>query len=887
MTTTMKLTPMLQQYMEIKQQHTDTILFYRMGDFYEMFFEDAEIASKILNITLTSRNNKSDAPKVPMCGVPYHAAQSYLAKLVRAGKRVAICEQVENPAEAKGIVKREVIRVVSPGVVTEQDLLDDKSNNYISALVATTGGKYPVYGLSFLDATTGTFLLGEFGEEKGREQLLEQLCRMAPAEILISEDCNQDLLTLLDTAKTALPELCITDRPADLYHEETLRQNLLNHFKVTTLDGFGCRNISAGVSAAGILLDYISETQKTGLGHIAKLTPIDIETTLQIDDSSRRNLELTQTLIGAHREGSLLAVLDKTCTPMGARMLKQNLLFPLRDRTTINHRLEGVSFLYRNSGIQKKFRTLLEKVYDLERLTSRMVLGSGNARDMLAMKQSLAQLPAIASLINGCKEARELANIADQFDDLNDLHDLLDAAINEEVPVTLRDGNLIKQGYDEQLDELIAIQRDGKQMILAMEAEERKTTGIAKLKVGFNKVFGYYFEVSKIHAEKIPEHYIRKQTLVNAERFITPELKEFEEKVLGAQEKRLEREYALFIEIRNKLSAENRRLLATGAMLASLDVLCCLAEVAMRYNYTRPEISDGDAIHIVEGRHPVIERSLPSGQFVPNDIQLNHDDQQLIIITGPNMAGKSTVLRQTALIVLMAQMGSFVPAKEARIGLVDKIFTRVGAMDDLRRGQSTFMVEMSETANILNNATPKSLVILDEIGRGTSTYDGLSIAWAVAESLVQKDTIGVKTIFATHYHELTALAQSQDKVRNYSIAVREWNASIVFLHKLVCGGTNRSYGIQVAGLAGVPEQVVRRAKEILTSIEQGTLGQEGPQIRIQIPAKQKQKKHPDQLSLFQPPTDPLREYLKDINPDELTPRTALDTLYEIQALLNR
>ena len=887
MTVNLKLTPMLQQYLEIKEQHKDSILFYRMGDFYEMFFEDAEVASKILGITLTSRNNKSDAPKVPMCGIPFHAARSYLAKLVRAGKRVAICEQVENPAEAKGIVKREVIRIVSPGVVTDDDLLDGKSNNYVCAVTVKELSQHVLYGISFLDASTGEYFIGEFTDESGSgEPVLDQLTRLTPSEILVSSRDTGGLADLLGTAKILLPDLCITERSDSLYHLSTLHRQLLDHFRVNTLDGFGCKGFTQGIIAAGVLLDYIVETQKTGVEHIAQLKPLDLQSILQIDDSSRRNLELTQTIIGGKRDGSLLSVLDQTCTPMGARMLKQDLLFPLQDIVRINNRLDAVSFLYQNSSLRQELRRHLAAVYDLERLTSRMILGSGNGRDMLAMKHSLAQLPAIHHIIGMCEVAR-LEEIAHEFDPLADLHDLLDASIHHEAPITLRDGNIIKEGYNSELDELIAIQRDGKQTILRLESTEREATNIAKLKVGFNKVFGYYFEVSKMQAERVPDYYIRKQTLVNAERFITPELKEFENKILGAEDRRLELEYALFTAVRDQLASHNSRLLRTAQLLARLDVLCSLSEIAQRYNYLCPSITEDDVITIREGRHPVIERSLPSGTFVPNDVHLDQAAQQLLIITGPNMAGKSTVLRQTALIVLMAQMGSFVPAAEARIGIVDKIFTRVGAMDDLRRGQSTFMVEMSETANILNNATPRSLVILDEIGRGTSTYDGLSIAWAVAEDLVQKGNIGVKTLFATHYHELTDLARTQDRVRNFSIAVREWNDTIVFLHKLVEGGANRSYGIQVAGLAGVPDHVVQRAEEILKNIEQGEFDQSGqPIIAKSTRKKTKRRAHPDQLSLFPPPEDPLRDYLLSLDVDELTPRKALEAIYELKKMIS-
>lgn len=887
MTTDMKLTPMLQQYLEIKEQHKDTILFYRMGDFYEMFFEDAEIASKILSITLTSRNNKSDAPKVPMCGIPFHAAQGYLAKLVQAGRRVAICEQVENPAEAKGIVKREVVRIISPGVVTEDGLLDDKSNNYICALSRKEHGGQILYGISFLEATTGEFFVGEFFDETGSaEAILDQLTRLTPSEILISDSEIDNCHDLLDNARLLLPALCVTRQPASLFQFSSLREQLLNHFGVSTLDGYGCTSFTQGIIAAGVLFNYLLDSQKTSLTHIIRLTPLSIETVLQIDDASRRNLELTQTIIGGKREGSLLSVLDETCTPMGARMLKNNLLFPLQDLGRINSRLAAVSFFYQNSGHRRNLRELLSTVYDLERLTSRMILGTGNGRDMLAMKHSIGQLPKILQIISTV-EVERVRKIADELDPLENLHKLIESSINPEAPITLRDGNLIREGYHEELDELIAIQRDGKQTIARLEMSERESSGIAKLKVGFNKVFGYYFEVSKLQAENIPDHYIRKQTLVNAERFITPELKEFENKILGAEERRLELEYQLFIEIRNSIVAESHRLLHTGRLLAQLDVLCSLAEVAQRYNYCRPHITEDNTITITEGRHPVIERSLPAGRFVPNDVHLDQNSQQLLIITGPNMAGKSTVLRQTALIVLLAQMGSFVPAAQAHITIVDKIFTRVGAMDDLRRGQSTFMVEMSETANILNNATPRSLVILDEIGRGTSTYDGLSIAWAVAEDLVQKNEQGVKTMFATHYHELTDLARTHDRVRNFSIAVREWNDSIIFLHKLIEGGANRSYGIQVAALAGVPSQVVERAEEILHNIERGEFDHTGqPAIaKTTTQKKRRIRTHPDQLSLFQPPSDPIRDYLRTLDADQLSPRESLEILYKLKDMM--
>lgn len=888
MTKPLKLTPMLQQYLEIKEANKDAILFYRMGDFYEMFFEDAKVASKVLGITLTSRNKKNEEHQVPMCGIPYHAAENYLARLVKAGYRVAICEQTEDPAAAKGIVKREVIRTLSPGVITDDKLLDDKSNNYLAAVHRTEHQKRPVYGISFLDLSTGEFLTGEFlDSSENVEVIVDQMTRMTPAELLIDESDHEKLGGLLDILTTLLPGLRITERASALFHYQSCADILQDHFNVVNLSGFGCEEMHGGIIASGVLLDYILETQKSDIDHIEKLTPIDLDTVLLIDDSSRRNLELTQTIVGGSREGSLLSVLDHTSTPMGARLLKHHLLFPLQDVTRINHRLDAVNFLYQNSSIRQELTDILSSIQDIERLNSRMVLGTGNGRDLLALKSSLARLPELQQLLEKCTTHKFQA-ITEEFDDLQDLYTLLERSINEEAPITLRDGNLIKTGYNSELDELIILMRDGKNMILDLEAKERKATDIAKLKIGFNKVFGYFIEVSKVNQDKVPDHYIRKQTLVNAERFITPELKEFETKVLTAQDRRLELEYRLFLEIRNLLAAQSPRLLKIANLLAQIDLFGSFAETAHRYHYRRPTVEEGSEIHILEGRHPVIERSLPTGKFVPNDVSLDQVKNEVLIITGPNMAGKSTILRQTALIVLMAQMGSFVPADEARIGVVDRIFTRVGAMDDLRRGQSTFMVEMNETANILNNATEKSLVILDEIGRGTSTYDGLAIAWAVAEELVTKNEIGVKTLFATHYHELTDLAKNQIRVQNYSIAVREWNDTIIFLHKLVEGGTNRSYGIQVAGLAGVPNHVVLRANEILKNIESGDLGVKSNKAKLTPPATRKKpaRKNPNQLSLFQPPVDPVRAQLEKIVPDDLTPRQALEALYSLKDLLN-
>ncbi len=874
---------MIQQYMAIKEQHQDAILFYRMGDFYEMFFDDAITASKVLGITLTARNSKADKDKIPLCGVPYHAATNYLAKLVKAGFKVAICEQVENPKEAKGVVKREVIRVITPGLVTDEQLLDDKSNLYIAA-IAVPKGKDPAWGLSIIDISTGEFLTGEFNDP---QSLGDELIRRHPSELLFpddpSEQHTEELEGIITLLQQVLPEIFLSARPNDDFHTQTAKEQLLDHFNTTNLAGFGCEHLNTGLGAAGALFTYIAETQKTDLSHIAKITAIDLSNILIIDESSRRNLEITQSIVGGKRQGSLLAVLDFTRTPMGARLLKKNILSPLQDQGDINQRLDTVAFLHKDASLRDDLRELLLKVYDLERLNSRIVLGHGNARDLNALQHSLTQLPLLKTRLTDIDNP-QLKSICDNLDPLEDLTYTLHKAIHEDAPITLRDGKLIKPGFNEQLDELVNISTDGKRLILELEQQERERSGINNLKIGFNKVFGYYLEVSRAQSAKAPDYFIRKQTLVNAERFITPELKEFESKVLGAEEKRIELEYKLFTEIRKQTAAQSSRILAAANHLAWLDFFTCLAEAARRHKYIKPQINDGEEIIIEEGRHPVIEQSLPPGRFVPNDLHLDQNENEVLIITGPNMAGKSTVLRQTALIVLMAQMGSFIPAAQANIGVVDRIFTRVGAMDNLRQGQSTFMVEMNETANILNNATDKSLVILDEIGRGTSTYDGLAIAWAVTEDLVNKNNKGVKTIFATHYHELIELAKTSKRVKNFNIAVREWNDTIIFLHKLLAGGTNKSYGIQVAALAGVPNSVIKRANELLYNIQQGELNQYGkPCIAKSSQAKNKPQR-PSQLELFATTTDPLHMKLAGIKPDHISPMDALTLIYELKSL---
>jgi len=885
---TPKITPMLQQYMEIKAVHEDAILFYRMGDFYEMFFDDAVVAAKILGITLTSRSSKNDKNKIPMCGVPHHAVSSYLAKLVKAGHRVAVCEQVEDPRLVKQgkIVKREVVRVVTPGVTTEEQLLDDKSNRYLSAIAHSADKSHSAYGASYLDISTGEFLVSEHA---GLDELLDELCRMAPAELLLNESEDASSQEVVQNIAGLLPNICLSKRAEHTFYFETAREALLEHFQTLNLAGFGCDQMQPGISAAGALLQYVSETQKTACSHIEKLIPVNLEDVLIVDEPSRRNLELVQTIVGSSRKGSLLDTLDYTSTPMGARLLKRRLLFPLRDVARIRARLQAVEQLFIDSSLRERLRGLLADVYDLERLNSRVVLGSANPRDLLAIHNTLAQLPAIKDLVAEIKEG-VLHQVASDLDVLPATKTLLEKCIRDDAPVSLREGKIIREGFHPELDELMAIQRDGRGMILALEAKERERTGINNLKIGFNKVFGYYLEVSRGQLANVPDYFIRKQTLVNGERYITPDLKEFESKVMGAEEKRLALEYQIFTDIRNQVAAQSPILLETAAHLARLDYFACLAETARRHRYVKPHVENDEEIAIIEGRHPVIEQTLPAGRFVPNDIHLDQESEEVLIITGPNMAGKSTVLRQTALIVLMAQMGSFVPAEKADIGVVDRIFTRVGAMDDLRRGQSTFMVEMNETANILNNATENSLVILDEIGRGTSTFDGLAIAWAVAEDLVNKNNKGVKTLFATHYHELTELALTRPRVKNFNIGVREWNDSIIFLHKIMPGSTNRSYGIQVAALAGVPQKVVERAHEILKNIEKGEFDHFG-KPRIAASARQHNQKrsgpaanHPNQLSLFTPGNDAVREKLETIKPDTLAPLEALNLVYELKKL---
>jgi len=803
---------MIEQYLSIKEKYKDAILFYRMGDFYEMFFEDAQIASKILEITLTSRNKK-DESAVPMCGIPVRAIDNYIGRLINKGHKVAICEQVEDPATAKGLVKRDVVRVITPGMIVDNALLDEKTNNYILAITSN----HTTLGLSYLDISTGLFRIAESDQLNA---LLDESSRVSPSEILFPEFFRHDPEFKLIV--TAFPEKSISFLSDKAFDARNGREMLIEQFNTRSLEGFGCEEAETGIGAAGALLSYVRETQKQNTEHIRRIEWYSLDDFLMIDDISCRNLELMANLRTGSRQGTLLAVIDRCVTAMGSRLLKQWIRYPLLEPKRIQSRLSAVKEVKAHNDIRHLVRDLLKSVYDLERLSSKITMGQSNARDLVALKNSIQAFPEIFSCLAELKSdlIRLDSDAAPQMiEDLYALAQLIESAIREDAPPTINEGGIIKSGYNKELDDLIKINLDGKGWLAKLEADEKQNTGINSLKVKYNKVFGYYIEVPKSHSENVPPNYVRKQTLVNAERYITDELKTYEITVLNAQEKMADIEFRLFNEIRNKIIECSRHLLQVAGFIARLDCLFNLAEIAEQNNYSKPDINTEGVIQIKDGRHPVVEKMITGERFVPNTISLDDTENQILIITGPNMAGKSTILRQVAILVLMAQMGSFVPAASASISVTDRIFTRVGALDNLSSGQSTFMVEMEETANIMNNAGPKSLVIMDEIGRGTSTFDGLSIAWAVAEYLHDLCGTGVKTLFATHYHELTDLAQIKPKIKNYNIAVKEWNDEIIFLRKLVEGSTNRSYGIQVARLAGIPGNVIRHAKKVLSEIE--------------------------------------------------------------------
>ena len=827
------LTPMMKQYRRIKGELApDVVLFFRMGDFYEMFFEDAQVAAPILDIALTRRNN------VPMCGVPYHALEGYLAKIIRAGRKVAICEQVEDPAKAKGLVRREVTRIVTPGTVTEANILDSNRNNFLAAICHR--GEH--FGVALLDLSTGLF----WGEETDRSGALrDNLRRYAATECLVPAADEDD--PGMGVALSAEGTRHVTPCDDWTFEYDAAYDNLVRHFRVHSLEGFGCEDRPAVVGAAGALLHHVREELRRNVSHIRSFHVRRSSDFLLLDEATCANLDL---VAPRGRDGAhvLHSVLDRTRTAMGGRLLRDWLLRPLANLPEIRRRHDVVEHLYWERSLLRNLREALGRVRDLERLIARVSTGSGNGRDVQAIGTSLKQLPEVKDLV--AESAVELlSDLAAAIEPLPDLVELAERAVVDEPPITIKEGGVIRDGYNEELDGLRQAATQGRKWLAEYQAKEQERTGITNLKVRHNKVFGYYIEVSKGQLGNVPETYTRKQTLVNAERFITPELKEYESKIFGAQDRAMALEYELFVDVRDKVVDHMGSIQASAVALAQLDVLAAFTEAALTGRYVRPTMTDGDAIRVKNGRHPVVEQIPDAERFVPNDTDLDGADNQLLIITGPNMAGKSTYIRQVALLVIMAQMGSFVPAAEAEIGLVDRVFTRVGASDDLARGRSTFMVEMQETANILNNATPRSLIVLDEIGRGTSTFDGISIAWAVAEHLHNNDRVKAKTLFATHYHELTDLALTMTGVKNYNVQIREKNDTIVFLRRIVPGGSDKSYGIQVARLAGMPDEVIDRAKEILTNLEEGELAESG-QPKIARHRKRKDRFDENQLSLF-------------------------------------
>jgi DNA mismatch repair protein MutS len=860
----MSATPMMRQYQDAKAACPDALLLFRMGDFYELFFDDAKTAARVLNLALTSRD-KGENP-IPMAGFPYHQLETYLGKLIAAGLRVAICDQVEDPKEAKGLVRREVTRIVTAGTVTDDALLDPRASNYLAAVA---DGNDAV-GLAWVELSTGRFQAASFPAAR----LADELARIHPAECLLSETC--------ELPATTLPgETMATRRAAWTFSLDTTRDVLVQHFNVLNLEGFGFGDDDApAIRAAGAVLGYLIETQKASLSHINHLARYSAGNTLEIDASTRRSLEITATYREGRREGSLLDVMDRTVTAMGSRLLSDWLASPLADLEQINQRLDAVAELVADAPLSAALEERLRAVYDLERLLARVTTGRASPRDLCFIGRTLAGLPAIKAKLTA-RSSTLIQRLEGELDLCAEVRAGLERALMEDCPLVSRDGGFIREGFSSELDALRDLTTGGKQWIAAYQAEESKRSGIGNLKVGFNKVFGYYLEITNAHSAKIPDNYIRKQTVKNAERYITPELKEYEEKVLSADEKSQELEYRLFLELREMVAAATARLLRTAAVLAQLDVHVALADLARHRAYCRPTMVADPVLKIVDGRHPVLDARIAAGSFVPNDTVCGVEEGTTLLITGPNMAGKSTFIRQVALVTLMAQIGSFVPARQATIGVADRIFARVGASDELARGQSTFMVEMIESARILNSATPQSLVILDEIGRGTSTYDGVSLAWAVVEFL--HDRVGCRTLFATHYHELTALADSLASLRNYNVAVREWQDEVVFLHKILPGAADKSYGIHVARLAGVPPAVVERAKEILAQLENEHLDAEG-KTRLARRA-QRVKAGALQLTLFAAEEHPIVDEVRTLDLNATTPLDALRWLESWQKRL--
>ena len=872
-----QLSPMMQHYLKTKEEYPGCILFYRLGDFYEMFFEDAKIVSKELELTLTGRACGLEE-RAPMCGVPFHAADTYINRLVQRGYKVAICEQIEDPSTVKGIVKREVIRIATPGTNIDMQSLDETKNNYIMCVV------YGVekYGIAIADVTTGDFFVTEVDSER---KLLDELNKFSPSEIICNEAFYMSGVDITDMRERL--RIAVTALDSWYFGDELAKETLLSHFKIHSLEGLGLVDYDSGVLASGALLKYLYETQKNTLSNILAIHPYSIGKYMIIDSSSRRNLELVETLREKQKRGSLLWVLDKTKTAMGARLLRSYVEQPLIDKAEIIKRQDLIATLNKNEITREELREYLNPIYDLERLITRITYQTANPRDLIAFRNSLEMLPAISMLLSDL--SGELVNeIRDEFDDLKDLYALLCESIQEEPPISTRDGDIIKDGYNEEVDRLRRAKTEGKNWLAQLETQEREKTGIKNLRIKYNKVFGYYLEVTNSFKDMVPDYYVRKQTLTGAERYITPELKELEDTILGSEDRLTSLEYELFKAVRDHIGENVSRIQRTAKAIAQIDVFASLALVASRNNYCRPKINESGILDIKNGRHPVVEQMITNDLFIDNDTYLDNNNHRISIITGPNMAGKSTYMRQTALIVLMAQIGSFVPAVSANVGIVDRIFTRVGASDDLASGQSTFMVEMNEVANILRNATSNSLLILDEIGRGTSTFDGLSIAWAVVEYISNTKLIGAKTLFATHYHELTELEGKLSGVNNYCIAVKEKGDDIVFLRKIVKGGADKSYGIQVAKLAGLPDTVIDRAKEIVNELVNNDITEIVRNISVDTTSKRRKKEHLDevdlsQMSLFDTLSDDnIIDELKNVDIGNMTPLDALNKLYELQ-----
>ena len=869
-------TPMMQHYLKTHEEYKDCILFYRLGDFYEMFFDDAKVVSKELELTLTGKSCGAEE-RAPMCGIPYHAAETYLTRLVKKGYKVAICEQVEDPKLAKGMVKREVTRVVTPGTTLNAQALDETKNNYIMC-IAYIGDHY---GISSADITTGDYYVTEVDSER---KLLDEVNKYQPTEII----CNEAFYISgidIDDMKNRMG-IVVYSLDAWYFSDETAQMTLKDHFKVRDLEGLGLADYDSGVIAAGALLKYLYETQKTTLSNLVAIHPYTTGKFMIIDSSTRRNLELVETLREKQKRGSLLWVLDKTRTAMGARTLRSFVEQPLIERAEIEERYDAIDEFNTNAITREEIREYLNPVYDLERLITRVTYQTANPRDLIAFRNSIHMLPPIKTLMSDFQSPL-LKRLYEQLDTLDELYELIERSIAEEPPLTLHDGGILKEGYNEEVDRLRKAKTDGKSWLADLEAKEREKTGIKNLKIKYNKVFGYYLEVTNSFKDMVPDYFTRKQTLANAERFITPELKELEDVILGAEDKLIVLEYELFREVRQKVADEVVRIQKTAKAVAQIDVFASLATVAEQNNYCRPKLNEKGLIDIKDGRHPVVERMIQNEMFVANDTYLDNGSNRVSIITGPNMAGKSTYMRQSALIVLMAQIGSFVPAKSAKIGIVDRIFTRVGASDDLASGQSTFMVEMSEVANILRNATSNSLLILDEIGRGTSTFDGLSIAWAVVEHISNPRLLGAKTLLATHYHELTELEGKLNSVNNYCIAVKEKGDDIVFLRKIVKGGADKSYGIQVAKLAGVPDNVIERAKEIVEELSNNDITEIVQNISAEGSSKRSKPKLDEvdleQISLLDTmDNDTILNELKELDLGQMTPIEAMNKLYELQ-----